>query len=70
MTPRVDKVSRFAAAPPERIFLALLDPEQLADGLPPTGMSARIVRFEPHEGGLCPLTRGAAIPHLSEAQSS
>jgi hypothetical protein len=32
MTPRVDKVSRFAAAPPERIFQALLDSEQLADG--------------------------------------
>ena len=56
MTARVDQISLFIAAPPERLFRAMLDPHELAVWLPPKGMSARIELFEPHVGGLCRIT--------------
>ena len=39
--PRTDKGSRVMAAPPERVWAALVDPEALLAWLPPGGMTAR-----------------------------
>ena len=39
------------AAPPERVFAALVDPEALATWLPPDGMRARFERFDARPGG-------------------
>ena len=39
------------AAPPERVFAALVDSEALAAWLPPGGMTARFERFDPRPGG-------------------
>ncbi|MBW3580509.1 MAG: SRPBCC domain-containing protein [Actinobacteria bacterium] len=48
---RTDKASRVIAAPPERVFAALTDPEALTTWLPPTGMTARFERFDLRPGG-------------------
>lgn len=53
---RTDSVSRVILAPPERIYRALLDPVAVASWLPPQGMDARIVAFEPWEGGAYAVT--------------
>lgn len=42
---------RFIAAPPQKIFQALLDPKAVAVWQPPAGMTAEIFQFEPHPGG-------------------
>ncbi|MEQ4301213.1 SRPBCC family protein [Plantactinospora sp. B6F1] len=39
------------AAPPDRVYDALVDPDVLAVWLPPDGMSGRFERFEPRPGG-------------------
>jgi uncharacterized protein YndB with AHSA1/START domain len=39
------------AAPPDRVYAALIDPEALAAWLPPTGMSGRFERFDARPGG-------------------
>lgn len=39
------------AAPPERVFAALLDPGALAAWLPPEGMAGRFERFDARPGG-------------------
>lgn len=44
-------VSRVIEAPPERIYDAFLDPDKLAQWLPPTGFSAEVHHLEPKEGG-------------------
>lgn len=44
-------VSRVIEAPPERVYDAFLDPDDLAAWLPPTGFSAEVHEFEPEEGG-------------------
>src|SRR5918996_3688946 len=49
--PRRDAASRVIAAPPERVFAALVDREALAAWLPPDGMTARFERFDPRPGG-------------------
>src|SRR3954466_2929135 len=49
--PRSDKVSRRIAAPPDRVFAALVDPDALAAWLPPRGMSGRFERFDARPGG-------------------
>ncbi|AUV84230.1 hypothetical protein C2R22_21990 (plasmid) [Salinigranum rubrum] len=53
--PTTDKrsmtVSRVIDAPPERVYEAFLDPEKLAQWLPPTGFSAEVHHLEPEEGG-------------------
>jgi len=49
--PRTDAASRVIAAPPERVFAALLDPVALSEWLPPPGMSGRFERFDPRPGG-------------------
>jgi len=39
------------AAPPERVWAALVDPEALLVWLPPAGMMARFERFDARPGG-------------------
>ena len=48
---RTDKASRVVAAPPERVYAALVDPEALIAWLPPQGMTARFERFDARPGG-------------------
>jgi uncharacterized protein YndB with AHSA1/START domain len=49
--PRTDRASRVIAAPPERVWTALVDPEALRAWLPPSGMIDRFERFDGRPGG-------------------
>jgi uncharacterized protein YndB with AHSA1/START domain len=49
--PRTDTASRLIAAPPERVFAALVDREALLAWLPPDGMSGRFEHFDARPGG-------------------
>ncbi len=49
--PRTDVASRVIAAPHQRVYAALVDPEALRAWLPPDGMSGRFERFDPRTGG-------------------
>lgn len=49
--PRTDTASRVMAAPPERVFAALVDRDALLAWLPPQGMRARFERFDLRAGG-------------------
>ena len=51
VVPRTDTAHREIAAPPGRVFAALVDPDALAAWLPPGGMSARFERFDARPGG-------------------
>jgi len=48
---RTDTVSRAIAAPLDRVFAALVDPEALTAWLPPDGMIGRFERFNARPGG-------------------
>jgi len=48
---RTDTVSRAIAAPLDRVFAALVDPEALTAWLPPDGMSGRYERFGARPSG-------------------
>jgi uncharacterized protein YndB with AHSA1/START domain len=48
---RTDSASRVVAAPPDRVFRALVDAEALVSWLPPAGMSARFEEFDVRPGG-------------------
>lgn len=48
---RTDSAARVIAAPPERVFAALLDPGALTEWLPPAGMSGTFERFDARPGG-------------------
>ena len=49
--PRTDRGSRVVAAPPERVWAALVDPEALAVWLAPGQMTGRFERFDARPGG-------------------
>jgi uncharacterized protein YndB with AHSA1/START domain len=49
--PRTDTASRMIAAPPERVWAALVDPQALTAWLPPGGMTGRFERFDARPGG-------------------
>src|SRR6266566_1239030 len=49
--PRTDRGSRVTAAPPGRVWAALVDPEALLAWLPPGGMTGRFERFDGRPGG-------------------
>ena len=51
VVPRTDTASRVIAAPPDRVYAALIDPDALAAWLPPAGMSGRFEHFDPQPGG-------------------
>ena len=48
---RTDTASRVIAAPPDRVYEAVVDPEALTTWLPPDGMSGRFERFDARPGG-------------------
>jgi uncharacterized protein YndB with AHSA1/START domain len=48
---RTDTASRVIAAPPDRVYAALVDPAALVMWLPPDGMSGRFERFDARPGG-------------------
>jgi uncharacterized protein YndB with AHSA1/START domain len=48
---RTVTASRIIAAPPDRVYAALVDPEALSAWLPPDGMSGRFERFDARPGG-------------------
>jgi uncharacterized protein YndB with AHSA1/START domain len=49
--PRTDKGSQVMAAPLERVWGAMVDPEALLAWLPPGGMTGRLERFDARPGG-------------------
>src|ERR1700756_4363239 len=49
--PRTDRGSRVIAAPPGRVWAALVDPGALMAWLPPGGMTGRFERFDARPGG-------------------
>ena len=49
--PRTDTASLVVAAGPERVYSALVDPEELAAWLPPRGMRAHFEQFDARPGG-------------------
>jgi uncharacterized protein YndB with AHSA1/START domain len=49
--PRTDTASRVIAAPPARVYAALVDRDALTAWLPPEGMTASFDRFDPRPGG-------------------
>jgi uncharacterized protein YndB with AHSA1/START domain len=49
--PRTDTASRMIAAPPERVWAALVDPQALTAWLPPGAMTGRFERFDARPGG-------------------
>ncbi len=49
--PRTDTASRVIAASPHQIYEAFIDPQTLMRWLPPSGMTGRVLLFEPWEGG-------------------
>ena len=74
MSARVDTASRIIAAPAQAIYDAFIDPDRHARWLPPTGMTGRFERFEPHPGGhyrmiLTYADGGAAHPGKSAADT-
>jgi uncharacterized protein YndB with AHSA1/START domain len=48
---RTDTASWTVTAPPDRVYRALVDPEAMLQWLPPTGMTARLERFDARAGG-------------------
>jgi uncharacterized protein YndB with AHSA1/START domain len=48
---RTDAASRLIAAPPDRVYAALVDPQALTAWLPPDGMTGSFERFDARPGG-------------------
>jgi len=48
---RTDTATRVIAAPPDRVYAALVEPEALITWLPPDGMTGRFERFDARPGG-------------------
>jgi uncharacterized protein YndB with AHSA1/START domain len=48
---RTDTASRLIATSPQAIYDAFVNPRSLEQWLPPSGMTARVLEFDPREGG-------------------
>lgn len=51
MAKRVDTASRLIQATPDALYAAFVDPDALVRWLPPEGMTARVLEFDPRPGG-------------------
>lgn len=49
--PRTDKATRVVAAPAEKVYASLVDPDALLAWLPPEGMSGRFEQLDLRPGG-------------------
>lgn len=49
---RTDSASRLIEASPDRVYAALVDPDALADWLPPSGMTGSFDHFDATPGGV------------------
>jgi uncharacterized protein YndB with AHSA1/START domain len=71
--PRTDRASRVIAAPAERVWAALVDPEALLAWLPPGGMMGRFEHYDARPGGSYRLvltyTDAAGAPGKATADS-
>src|SRR5690242_5141000 len=67
---RTDVASRVIAAPPERVYAALVDPDALVMWLPPDGMSGRFERFDARPGGSYRLVLTYADASVSRGKAS
>lgn len=63
-------VSRVIEASPKRVYEAFLDPDELAQWLPPTGFSAEVHHLEPEEGGTYRATFTGETEELAEYGST
>lgn len=68
--PRTDRASRVIAAPIERVYAALVDPEALVAWLPPDGMSGRFERFDARTGGSYQMVLTYADPSEAAGKST
>ena len=68
--PRTDTASRVIAAPPDRVFAALVDREALLAWLPPSGMTARFDHFDLRTGGSYRLVLTYADPTQGTGKAS
>lgn len=53
---RIDRASRVIAAPPEMLYRAFIDRNQLVQWLPPKGMSCKVHALQPVERGALSLS--------------
>jgi uncharacterized protein YndB with AHSA1/START domain len=58
------------AAPPEKVFAALVDPEALTRWLPPAGMTGKIELFDLRPGGSYRMVLTHADPSVSWGKST
>ena len=58
------------AAPPEKVYAALVDATALTEWLPPTGMTGTIERFDLRPGGSYRMVLTYADPSASRGKSS
>ncbi|WP_227357453.1 SRPBCC family protein [Haladaptatus salinisoli] len=63
-------VNRVIEAPPERVYQAFVDPDELSQWLPPTGFSAKVHHLEPEEGGTYRMTFTGETDELAEYGST
>jgi uncharacterized protein YndB with AHSA1/START domain len=68
--PRTDTGSRLLAVTPERVYAALVDPQALAQWVPPTGMTGRIERFDLRPGGSYRMVLTYTDPSSASGKSS
>ncbi len=67
---RTDVATRMIAAPPERVYSALIDPEALAAWLPPDGMTGTVEHFDPRPGGSYRMVLTYREPQAAHGKSS
>ncbi|GAA3453994.1 SRPBCC family protein [Dactylosporangium matsuzakiense] len=67
---RTDRASRVIAAPPDRVFAALVDPAALTTWLPPGDMSGRFERFDARPGGSYRLVLTYADPATARGKTT
>ena len=68
--PRTDRASRVIAAPPDRVYAALVSPEALTAWLPPGGMTGAFERFDLRPGGSYRLVLRYADASVSRGKAS